>query len=116
LASGIPFKDDEGRGVVQIRYVEPGRYVLANPEIYLRRGMVLYTQKPKQQIEIPFEVTRGRCVYLGRLLLKPDADEFLWLDRRAEDLAVATPNLSSVLVVDAADPPIRSIGGVVVAK
>jgi hypothetical protein len=116
LTDGTPFPDKEGAGAIKVRYLQAGRYVLANPQIQLRTGPVVYTQKPKAQVEIPFEVKAGECVYLGRFLLKPDADEFVWLDRSQADVRAVRGTIPATMKVVEARPTPHSIGGVIVLK
>jgi hypothetical protein len=88
LQPGLAFDTPTDHGRVQVRYLQPGAYVLSNPEINSISGPVTYTKRPTRQVDIPFKIQANRCVYLGRFILQSNSDSFLWTSALGADLAL----------------------------
>jgi hypothetical protein len=86
--SGVAFDTPSDHGRVQVRYLQPGAYVLSNPQVSSVSGPVVYTKKPTRQVDIPFRIQANRCVYIGRFVLQAQSDQFLWTSVAEADLAL----------------------------
>jgi len=106
LAAGKLFTDQDGHGVVAVRYLPPGQYELHDPYITVVEGLLIRAFKPTNRVSIPFQVRANECTYTGRFLLSPTKLEFLWITRKETDLKL----------IQAEIPPNFSVADVLIPK
>jgi hypothetical protein len=84
----VKYSDPESSGVVHVRFVPPGEYLIDHYFLYYPRlGGGQYATP--RAFSVPFAVNAGKCVYLGRSVLHHKEYEVRWVSKLPEDFAVA---------------------------